>query len=369
MITLKNIKTLSGDVTDHTIESSASQLIEGHGHLLMLPALIDTDALKTVSFQNDGAEAWLAKARTYLSAGITTLFDARAQPASNLLEHLNQAQSALRKEKLGLHYYCYCDGNEPALYDMIGKIKQKCVGIKISLDLSDKPIAAPHLSAIDRIFQIAAQENLIVIVALIQGEGDVAQQRKTASQSVEKVISFAQKYSAELCLQHVRTAEELTLAKQAKDSGILVYTETAYIHLFVSDKEFTHRDKKKDKTYFLPTKRDQDALWKGINDGTIDMVGSAGLLAPPQIFLTMMLQEYLKGNLQLSRLIEVTRSNAESIFRLPHNEDAVLVDLVEEVAVPANLINEEHPQYLWQNKQFKGWVKYTIAGDTVHSYT
>lgn len=366
MITLKNIKTLSGAVADHILESESSTTIDGYGHLLMLPGLIDIDALKTVTFTENNHTEWLTKAHSYLASGITTIFDAKAQPASDLLDHLNLVLSTLREEKIGVHYHIYCDGNEPAHYDSIGKVKQRIAGIKISLDLSDKPIAAPHLSAIDRIFQIAAQENLIVIVALIQGEGDIAQQRKTSSQSIEKVISYAQKYSAELCLQHVRTAEELALINQAKEAGVLVYAETALMHLFVSDKEFTHKEKEGSRTFFLPTKRDQEALWNGIDNGTVDMVGSAGLLAPPELFLTMLLQEHLKGKLSLGKLIEVTRSNAESIFRLPHNEDVVLVDLVEERAVPAEITTNEQPLYLWKDKKFKGWAKHVIANGVVH---
>jgi dihydroorotase-like cyclic amidohydrolase len=365
MITLKNVKTVSGTVIDHTIESSQSQMIEGYGHLLLLPAFIDPDALKTVDV--NAGKTWLEQARGYVSSGITTVFDAHGRPAHEVLEHLNSVQAALRTEKIGLQYHCFCDGNEPAQYDSIGKIKQKVVGIKISVDLDGKPIAAPHLSAIDRIFQIAAQENLVVTAALVQGHADPSEQRKEAYRSMKKLISFAEKYSAELCLQHVRTSDELTLIKEAKDNGILVFAEAAYIHLFVSDKEFKHVDEKDGRVFFLPNKDDQDALWRGVNDGSLDMVGSAGLLSPPQLFMPMMLQAHLQGRLPLSKLIEVARANTESIFRIPHTEDVVLVDLVEEKEPHQELFGKNHPLFLWQGKKLKGWPKYTVASGNVYS--
>lgn len=365
MITLKNIKNTSGEVADHTIESDQSQIVEGYGHLLMLPACIDTDALKTVAFATDGGVPWLNKVRSYLEGGITTVFDARGCPASNFLQYNDTVQAALQKNKLSLHYHCFCDGNEPALYDSIGKVKEKSVGIKISLDLDKKPIAPPHLSSIDRIFQIAAQENLIVVIAMIQGKEDPAVQRQAAYQSMEKMISFAEKYSTELCLQHVRTAQELALIKEAKEGGILVHSEVAYIHLFVSDREYTHKDSEGSRTFFLPSKDDQEALWNGINEGTVDMVGSAGLLSPPELFVPMMIQGHLEGRLSLGKFIEVTRSNAESIFRLPLNKDVILVDLVEEKDPKPKLNGKEHPMFLWDNKKLKGWAKHTVASGSV----
>ena len=45
MITLKNIQTLSGTVIDHVVESPHMHELDAQKRLMMLPALIDTNAV------------------------------------------------------------------------------------------------------------------------------------------------------------------------------------------------------------------------------------------------------------------------------------------------------------------------------------
>lgn len=353
MITLKNVKNVAGQVVEHVIESSQSKTLDGEGRLLMLPACIDTDALLPSNPQTaKERDAWTGEARRYLHAGFSTLFESTSCSASQL----QQAQRFPIPNSLPLHIHRFFDGTVPEEFDLIGKMQSSVVGIKISLDLADKSIAPPHTSALDRLFQVAAQENMIVAMTLMQGKGSASEQRETAIKTIKQAIDLAEKYSAQLCLQHLRTKEELALVKQAKESGILIYIEVAYAHLFLDEKDTTKSET------FLPSVEDQEVLWSGVREGAIDMVGSAGLLLPPELFLPLMLDR-----LSWEILVERTRKSPEDIFRLHPTSDLILVDLETKKPIPQEIVKQYPHMAKWENGTLSGWPANLILNGSLHN--
>ncbi|MEI8124419.1 MAG: hypothetical protein WCG42_01535 [Parachlamydiaceae bacterium] len=353
MITIKNVKTSAGTIVNHTIDNSNSQVIDGERRLLMIPTMIDIDAIMKTDLNENITNR-------YIAAGITTIFDAEARSAEEMLKR--QEQTTKQPSPLRVHYFY--KGNNPNEFSLIGKIKQSVAGIKISFDLAEKPIAAPHTSALDRIFQIAAQENMIVVIALLQGKGDTKEQRKTASTHVEHAIKLAEKYSTELCLQHVRTKEELALIKEAKQRGQLVYTEVAYPHLFITEKDFPNGMILNGPVLFLPNDDDQNALWEGIRSGAVDMIGSSGiLLSPPELLLPLLLQAHEEKKISLDKIIEITRVNQEAIFRLPQNHDVVLIDPAGNQTIPEELLAHNSAFSQWKDKIFSWKIAHVVTGN------
>jgi len=360
MITIKNVKTFSGAIVNHTIDSPLTQVIDGEQRLLMMPAMIDVDAMiPTASLEK--------KAHLYLEAGITTIFDAVACSAIDIPARLQQIEQLAAKNGEPLRVELFYDGNLPEEFDTIGKIKSSVVAIKISLDLAEKPIAPPHTSALDRLFQIAAQENMIVVIALLQGKKSVADQRETAWAYVEQAINLAEKYSTGLCLQHVRTHEELELIKKAKERGLLIYVEVAYPHLFLNNKEFPQGITFNDATLFLPNERDQADLWDGVRDGAIDMIGSAGIFSPPALLLPLLFEAQAEKRISMDRIVEITRINQEAIFRLPPNQDVVLIDPKNYKEIPQTVTNGNPIFSRWQGKSLSGWPVHIITSNKVIS--
>lgn len=369
MITLKNVKTLSGAVITHTVESQSSEEIECHGKLLMMPTLIDTDAfLGPISGTPTEMTAWVNRVHGYLAAGITTVFDAEPQGAHYIRGRLQQAMESLNSSNLPSRVFFFCNGDFPEDFDMIGKVKASAAGVKITLDLAKKPIAPPHTSSFERLFQIAAQDNLVVTISLNQGLGSVDEQRKVAYDSIGKAIEAAEKFSTELCLQHVRTKEELQLIRNAKERNILVYTEVAIGHLFVNADNIPKDLIVNNANVFLPSRNDQEALWDGIRDDSIELIGSAGLYGDPILMLPLFYKAIQNQKLQMDTLVETTRINPESIFRLPSNSDIVLIDTETEKSIPAPLLAKYPLLSLLNEGPMAGWPVHVIAGGQVFSF-
>lgn len=366
MITLKNVKTLNGLIGELTIESSGSQVIDGKKKLLLLPALIDTDAPKEYA-EGPNSQSF---SNSLLKSGISAIFN----PKGSAIQTIKQRTSIIN----GLRVYEVLSGITSDDFDGIGKVASKTVAIKTTVDLAQTKMESPHHSALDRLFQIAAQQNLVVIITLLQGRGAMEAQRKNALAAVEQTIRLAEKYSGQLCLQHLRATEEVSLVREAKRHGILVSGEVAYPHLFVNDSDV--KNIKNDKpgaaneaVPFLPNEKDQKALWEAVNDGTIELIGSGGSLLSPELMLPLLLEAVTQGRMKFETFVAVTRQNTEAIFNLSAVKDVVLVDLEKELPIDAGLGTEKKQGPLAlalaagrKNKMLKGWPVCTIANGVVY---
>jgi allantoinase len=92
--------------------------------------------------------------------------------------------------------------------------------------------------------------------------------------AVKKVIEFAREIGSRLHISHMSTHEGVAAVKKAKKRGVRVTTETCPHYL-----TFTRKDMKKQGPYLkmnpsLKGPRDVAALWKGLRDGTVDIVTS-----------------------------------------------------------------------------------------------
>lgn len=353
MITLKNVKTLSGAHLTHTIECPHSETIDCGGKLLMMPALIDTDAyLGQVSSKPLEMAAWTRRVQSYLTAGISTVFDAMPHDTLALKDRLREATQMLHSSNIPAHVHFFCNGDLAENFDAIGKIKASVVGLKISFGASEaasKTHAFPSQSSFERLFQIAAQDNLIVVISLNQEEKP--HDNKLTYRFIEKAIAAAERYSTELCFQNVQRAEELKVIKSAKERGILVYTQVALSHLFGKDSE------------------DKKVLFEGLKNNSIDFIGSAGRQCDPALMLPLLFEACQDGTLDMESIIRVTRINQESIFRLPLNKDIVLIDTETKKTIPEAILAKCPALTHLKGKQIAGWPSHIIAGGQLFTST
>lgn len=95
------------------------------------------------------------------------------------------------------------------------------------------------------------------------------------SEAVERVINYSRYTNCPIYIFHLTTEEGVNLVRQAQKEGLPVYTETCPHYLCLTDKMYERED---GNLYMmsppLRDKKDQDALWKGIQDGTIGSIGS-----------------------------------------------------------------------------------------------
>ena len=147
-----------------------------------------------------------------------------------------------------------------------------------------------------------------------------------------KALPLAKKYCRHLHCCHVSLQEEVKLIKKVKEQGLRISAEVAPHHLFL-----TASDAKRLGSYGmmkppLRQTRDIDALWKGIKDGTIDMVatdhaphtkeekesakpafGVPGL----ETALPLLLTAVKEKRLTLEKVIELYHVNPRRLFNLP----------------------------------------------------
>jgi dihydropyrimidinase len=104
-------------------------------------------------------------------------------------------------------------------------------------------------------------------------------------EAVERTLALARLADAPVYLVHLSTAESLELVRGARARGQVVYAEACTHHLVLDDSRYERDDA--ERFLIVPPlrpRRDVDALWDGIEDGTIDAVGSdhaSGPFEPP----------------------------------------------------------------------------------------
>lgn len=155
-------------------------------------------------------------------------------------------------------------------------------------------------------------------------------------ESVEKVLRIAKETGARVSFAHISTPGAMELVRQAKREGLDVYLETCPHYLLLNEDALL-----KHGTFAKcnPPLRKQelvDGLWKYINDGTVDFIGSdhgpfllaeketgyADIFKAPAGFpgidlrFPLMVNAAMDGKLSMNRLIELLVTNPAKIFGL-----------------------------------------------------
>lgn len=398
MIHLKRVKTLSGSPEDFTIDSTIEKVIDGEG-LTLLPALIDPH----VHFRLPGAthkEDWKTGALAAVRGGVTTVFDMPNNiPACNTMERMDEKKqlidTQLHSVGIPLHYGLYLGADESHLEE-ISHSANKAVGIKVFMGCSTGDLLIDSKEALDEVFRRAAETDQIVAVhaedekILQEAKRQIGptlnpamhsriRPREAAIKAVETALELSKKYRTRLYVLHMSTKEELELVKQAKKENVPVFAEVTTHHLFLSEQDYATWGTFVQMNPPLRTKQDQEALWEGINDGSIDTIGTdhaPHTLAEKQLpfgkapsgipgvetLLPLMLDAVSQEKLSLNRLVELTRTNIERLFRIPSNNDWVLVDLNLEKTVDAKELCSKCGWSPYVGRRLRGWPIYTLLG-------
>jgi dihydroorotase len=360
MITIKHVKTLDGQTTHLQIASAKDYTLDADNRLLLLPGLIDSH----ISLGASNKDEWASAVKDLVRGGITTVLDIPSQDSpSNSKQDLEHKRhlidERLSQLNIPLHYFLYHQGNSEFVEEM-GLAKSLMIGSLLLLS-HDYVLDEPSW---DRIFQIAAWENIpLVINSRNENAWKEAPFKKTDETLLEKAIYYAEKHNAVLYVLNVATQNEVDLIIQANDRSLLIYAETTVQHLFPSNAS------------------QSDFLWNAINSGVIDIIGSGYHIKEqnqdrlitngknfdflnPIFILPMLLSAYHEGKTTLETIVRLTRVNLYDIFRLERkDQDAVLVNLEEEQVVQR--VNKTHSSEM----KLKGWPVYTIVNGQIYNFS
>jgi dihydropyrimidinase len=184
--------------------------------------------------------------------------------------------------------------------------------------------------------------------ALAHGEVDCRHHALTRPTGAEagatrRAIEMARRAEAPLYIVHLSCEEALDAVADAKARGEPVYAETCPHYLALTDALYADPDESQViRRVIAPplrTKRDVDALWQGLRDGVLDVVGSdhvpdrldteKRVPAPPfpqisngapgiETLLSIVYSEGVaKGRIGLERMVEVLSATPARLFGLP----------------------------------------------------
>lgn len=371
--------------------------------LTILPALIDPH----VHFRVPGGEHkedWRTAARAAIQGGVTTVCDMpNNHPPCTTDERLEAKKELIDKQlqevDIPLRYHLYFGADQGHL-EQIPLVQEKVCALKIFMGCSTGGLVIESDEALDEAFHRAREAGMLVAVhaedeALLREAkkkypitNDPAlhsklRPREAAIRATEKALHLCEKYHTPLYLLHMSTKEELQLVKKAKKSGLPVFVEVTTHHLFLTEEDYKTFGTLVQMNPPLRTLEDQEALWEGIRDGTIDTIGTDHAphtleekrlpfgQAPSGIpgvetLLPLMLDAVFRGRLTLKRLLELTRYNSEKIFFLPPHPDVVLVDLNLEKEVREEELASKCGWTPYRGRILRGWPCYTILKGRVY---
>lgn len=164
-------------------------------------------------------------------------------------------------------------------------------------------------------------------------------------QSVEKLIRLARETGAKIELAHVSTPEAMELIKKAKYDGQEIYLETCPHYLFLDEDDLEKYGTFAKCNPPLRKKELVEGLWKYIQDGSVDFIGSdhspfllseketgyEDIFKAPAGFpgidlrLPLMLDAAADGRVTIERVVELLVTNPAKIFKLFPQKGAIRV--------------------------------------------
>lgn len=394
---VKNVKTLDGLITTLTFEGPEDKVIDAEGKLTALPALIDPH----VHFRTPGheyKEDFSTGAQAAIAGGVTTVFDMpNNEPpmttVNRMDEKLRRIEQQLNKVNIPLRVQLFFGADGKNIGE-IQRAKKKIIGIKIFLGCSTGNLYVDDKKELARLFQFAAQEDMIIAIhaenqriisenqSLYKASSDVRthsliRPREAAIKAVEETLDLCREYGTQVYFCHVSTKEEIELIKDAKQDQLLVYLEVTPQHLFLTERDYDTLGTKAQMNPPLRTQEDHNALWLAINEDWVDTIGtdhaphtlmekqkpypeSPSGMPGIETRLPLLLNAYNQGQIALDKIVELTRVNIDNIFRLPKQNDTVLVDL----NLKKEVINEKlKTKCGWSpfaGRVLQGWPVYTI---------
>ncbi len=399
MIHINNIQTLANQRKNLSLPSAAEITLNAE-QLTLLPALIDPH----VHFRTPGLEHkedWRTAAKASICGGYTTVFDMpNTLPPTVTAELLREKKQLIDKQLaeagIPLRYHLFFGADKNHL-DEIPKVKAAVIGIKVFMGCSTGNLVIDDDSSLHAVFAIAASQDMLVAVHA-EDESMLQQQKikysghtdysihstirspEVAARAVEKAIALARLYKTRLYILHVSTLDEINLIKAAKAEGLAVYAETTPHHLFINDSAY---EQWRGKVVMNPPIRPaphQAALFAAIRDNIIDTLGTDHAphtleekilpygkcpsgIPGIETALPLLLNAYHEGLLTLEHIVALTSTRAREIFRLPVNEDIVLVDLNKQAIVNENTLKTKCGWSPFVGRRLTGWPVYTILGD------
>ena len=340
-ILIENEKIVS--IENDLSKISSDEIIDAEGNYV-IPGVIDPH----VHMRDPGLthkEDFTTGSMACAKGGVTTFFD-----MPNTIPNTITKDELIKKKEThkGISYVDYgfwFGGSKEDNHKEVIQVQDKVIATKVFMNVSTGNMLVEDDEILENIFRVSK-------LVGVHAEGEM----------VKKAILLSEKTNVPVYLCHLSTKEEVQVVREAKKKGIKVYGEVTPHHLFfnVDDVERNPLLRMKPE---LKTKEDNDALWEGILDGTIDTIGTDH--APHRIeekqekltfgipgvenSLEMMLKAVKCDKITFEKLMKIMSENTANIFgiknkgkiALGYDADLVIVDInTEEIIKKENVISK-----------------------------
>ena len=260
-------------------------------NLLVLPGLID----EHVHLRDEGKsykEDFTSGTAAAAAGGFTTVLDMpNNEPVTMSVETLrNRMRVAKRKILVNVGFYSEFPKRLPEIEDIAG---EGAVGLKLFMGCQIGGLNINDDQALQEAFKEIAKLNVPVAVhaedkeTLKANEEKLKQAKKTGTadflrahteavelKSIQRLLKVSEQTEVRLHFCHVSTEEGLKAIAEAKKSGRKVTCEVTLNHLLLSSDDLKHYGQLVIMAPPLRSKTHVEALWKGLEDGSVDALGS-----------------------------------------------------------------------------------------------
>ncbi len=346
------LKKLKISIIDGVIEAIAEDLQPKEGQsvlslksLTVLPGIIDTQ----VHFREPGLEykETLAEgAAAALQGGVTGFFEMpNTKPATDSAIALRDKVDRI-SPKAWTHYAFYLGSTENNL-DQLSKLEtlKTCCGIKTFVGSSTGSLLIHKVEHLEKLFQNFKHRAAFHCEdeSRIRARIDIAKKaahpsahplwrdEESAFLATQTIVGLAKKYDRPVHILHVTTAKEMNYLRQEKKNHPITVEVTPQ-HLTLEAPECYEKwGTLAQMNPPIRERRHKEALWEGVADGTVDIIGSdhaphtwdekqkpypASPSGMPgvQTILPLMLSHVKENKLSLSRMVDLLSLNPVSIF-------------------------------------------------------
>ena len=277
------------DIRDKT-DIPSGCVYQDVGNLVVMPGLIDTHVHINEPGRTDW-EGFNTATQAAAAGGITTVIDMPLNciPVTTSIDAVNVKKACLNDQiwvDIGFHGGVIPD-NLDELKAMID------IGINsfkaFMIDSGVEEFPASDYTTLDKAMPILAQGNatLLVHAELDNSTGDFKPSDSSSYQeflasrpddwevdAISSIIGLSKKHNCKVHIVHLSSAKAIKLIQQAQNDKIKITAETCPHYLTLSSDTIPDGDSRFKCCPPIRDNDNQDKLWKGLEDGTIDFIVS-----------------------------------------------------------------------------------------------
>ena len=378
--------------------AQADDVVDAQG-LHLIPGVIDDQ----VHFREPGLthkEDLSTATRACAKGGVTSFLEMpNTKPTTTTLAALEE-KLATAAQKCHVNYGFYI-GATPDNIDVL-KAAKRTPGIKIFLGSSTGDLLVDNQASLERIFA----ETTLPICAHCEDEATVRanatrldggksvsdhsliRDHKAALIATQRAVDLAERHHHRFHVLHVSTAAEVEFLRGTSD---LITAEACPHHLFFNVDDYERLGTLIQMNPSIKTKADCDAIWRGLLDGTVEVIAtdhaphtleekrqpypqSPSGLPAVENSLALLLNEVHHGRCSLSQVVawmctapaRVWNLRNKGAIRVGYDADLVLVDLNKSQTILNENQLTKSRWSPWHGTTLTGWpVRTWVMGRTV----